>query len=137
MIEQYVRLIRGPTGRIVQLESRSYDYPYELRVAGEALSRPMRAPHHTVSALHLYAELALSATGYLYIDDAESWSARMMGTLFGHWHLMGSTARPTLVIVQRSGERLSHDLSALARGREVIALGAATRSASALPSLSG
>ena len=73
------------------------------RKAAKERNGVFRAPHHTVSQAALTGELAISAGGVLYLDEAEQFRSVALNTMFGTIGFMHPDARPHVVLACKNG----------------------------------
>ncbi|OGR13008.1 MAG: hypothetical protein A2341_28115 [Deltaproteobacteria bacterium RIFOXYB12_FULL_58_9] len=66
---------------------------------------PLRIPHHTAGPEAMVGEVALAASGILFLDDILEFRTSTLRRTFAVWRQMHPKAQPILVI----GLRLSDD----------------------------
>lgn len=88
----------------------------EARELSKARNRVFRAPHHTVSQAALTGELAISAGGVLYLDEAEQFRSVALNAMLGTMAFMHPDARP-YVVMALAGELSDKVLALLVRTR--------------------
>lgn len=70
----------------------------KAREAAKERNGVFRAPHHTVSQGGLVAELAISAGGVLYLDEADQFRSSALSILFSTMGFMHPDVRPVVVL---------------------------------------
>lgn len=70
----------------------------EAREAAKGRNGVFRAPHHTVSQAALMGELAISAGGVLYLDEADQFRSSALSIMFNTMGFMHPDVRPHVVM---------------------------------------
>ncbi len=91
-----VHFVQGPRGSGITQYARDLACP--LPGMAYMTSRPFRAPHHTCSETTLVEELAMSATGVLFLDELVEFHRRALARLFRVWCVLPPEAQPDLVL---------------------------------------
>lgn len=82
------------------------DQTLAARELAANIGGPLRAPHHTCSAIALLGELALAAGGVLYLDEVPEFRAEALSAMAHTWAKMTDGHRPTLVLGVREAQNL-------------------------------
>ncbi len=90
----------------------------KAREAAKERNGVFRAPHHTVSQGGLVGELAISAGGVLYLDEADQFRSAALSILFSTMGFMHPDARP-IVVLACDGELPEKIYELILRGRRM------------------
>jgi hypothetical protein len=104
----------------IEFRSKVIGTAQEVRELAKERNGIYRAPHHTVSAAGLVGELAISAGGILYLEEADQLLRSALHGMLNTMAFMHPDARP-LVVMACEGGPPSCLLEQVERGRELAA----------------